>query len=158
MASPIKQHDIELGTKLDGTWKQVDGTSIITFNDRYFEIINMELGIAGYGTIKPDRSNRLIIDAPYILYLNESSTIEDRKTKEFQEKAWVEYHKKHPEAMAEIFKEHPGGSITFAIYEIPYNYTLDKNILNLQRKFISTGGDSSTPLVNKSFEGQFIRQ
>lgn len=35
----------------EGIWQQVNGASVITIKDNEFEIVNMELGWAGYGLI-----------------------------------------------------------------------------------------------------------
>jgi hypothetical protein len=147
--------------ELEGTWEQVDGTSTITFKGRQFEILDMEVGIAGYGIVKFDdrEGNILRLETTYLLYLNESTKAgnSEYRPKKFQIEALAEYHKKHPETLESLFKESPGGNLTVGFYSHPYDYILDENNLTIKSRD-SYFPDRLPKPEDKSYIGQFIRK
>ena len=97
---------------LTGVWQQVDGSSVLTIDGKYWEILDMERGWAGYGTdIKwAKREGKTYIDFRYLKnsyilnlskYDNIHTTINGVQhriyingyiyLKDFMLKAWEEY-------------------------------------------------------------------
>jgi hypothetical protein len=85
----------------EGVWEQVDGSSVFTFSGRNWEIVDIERGIAGYGTFKlEDRmrdrgENRIVFTNICTVFLDiDEEQFKDlpRKAKKtFIVKAWEDY-------------------------------------------------------------------
>ena len=82
-----------------GVWQQVNGSSVITFNKKNFEIVDMERGIAGYGTFKLTDRSKTSLDGDKIdfyvtnilnLNCNDTSTASIRP-KAYMMEAWNNY-------------------------------------------------------------------
>jgi len=80
----------------EGEWRQVDGTSVITFKKNKWEIVDLERGLAGYGTFKlenrmKDRGEyRIVFETGYYIDLN-GKLPTTSESKDFIVKAWEEY-------------------------------------------------------------------
>jgi hypothetical protein len=83
-----------LKDQLQGTWVKENG-SIWTFTKNKFEYVDMEVGIAGYGTFKFNK-NQIIFDRKNEFNMDRSTTTNDPLIKKFQKEAWKEYHNLHP--------------------------------------------------------------
>ena len=139
----------------EGEWRQVDGSSVITFKDKNWELVDLERGIAGYGTFNledwtKDTGEYVIkFGNHYFVDLNGDSL--GSNPKDFIVKAWEEYKVHVSERIMGHFQS--TGTLYFA-------FELNGNNLKLWRP--SGFGASTNPSIfiqnlQTSRIGDFVR-
>jgi hypothetical protein len=129
--------------QFEGVWMKDDGATF-TFTGNKYEFLDMENGVAGYGSFRvevKDGVDRIRFTNDYVLNLKRStdafvSPNTGAGPKEFQIRALEEYHNAHPEEFLALKEEKlVGGTKGYQNVDSggwPVEYTLDGNLLTIK--------------------------